>query len=158
MRTFYDWKAHQSKDKVDILFHGKHEGRMTVQTLPTLWQRTAGAASPISVESGDSSVVCTGESTDLVKAAPGSPDLAALSSAKEIPLRCKEQQVLSVQLTTALTALEGPAGDKLLPHQRQTLVGLLVTGQFDLLDPCLPSDELQRIRNAVVKAQALLQD
>lgn len=164
MRTFCDWKAHQSNDKVDLFFYGKHEGRMTVQTLPTLWQR-AGAASPISVESGDSSVVVAAESAGscgetMASAAvtvPRSPCPTKVSVPKEIPLRSKEQQVLSEQLTTVLDRLESSAGDQLPSRQRQVLVSLLVAGKLDLLQPELPKESVDKIRAAVLKAQALLQ-
>ena len=152
MRTLYDWKAQQSKDKVDILFHGKHGGRMTVETLPTLWRRARGAASPISVESGDSSVVNV-----AAVSAPRSPCENQLSTAKDIPLRSKEQQVLSQLLTTVLDRLESSAGDHLPNGQRQVLVSLLVTGKLDLLEPQLPKESVDKVRAAVLKAEALLQ-
>lgn len=139
---------------------------MTVETLPTLWRRARGAASPISVESGDSTVVnvaavaagTSGETWENVGvSAPRSPCENQLSTAKDIPLRSKEQQVLSQLLTTVLDRLESSAGDHLPNGQRQVLVSLLVTGKLDLLEPQLPKESVDKVRAAVLKAEALLQ-
>lgn len=138
---------------------------MTVQTLPALWQRVHGAASPpISVESAGSSVVevaaqLTTESTAAAGVpAPGSPAPATLSSPTEVPLRSKLLQVMSAQVAHALDRLEGPDGEKVPAQQRQTLVRLLVAAQLDLLDPSLSFESRDQINNVLIKTHAMMTD
>lgn len=107
-------------------------GRMIMKTLPALWRDS------------------TGEKLEVVSVSSDSPKQRRTTPVERLPLK-KEQQVVAEMIFATLEALRGEKGRSMSAESRNERILSLEDASLDILDACLSSAALMKIKVAVEK-------
>ena len=130
----FDWRRDETGDFVQVQWQqrGMGTGRMIMKTLPALWR-----------DSKD-------EKLEVLSVTSESPKQRRTTPVERLPLK-KEQQVVAEMIFATLEALRGEKGRSMSAESRNERIQSLEDVSLDILDACLSSAELMKIKVVVEK-------
>jgi len=146
MRNLFAWRTNPEGSKVEIRLGFAGHEKMTMETLPALWQRSQqalDAADAISVSS-ESVAPMTPRDKDTCSAEHGAMH--------------KEHQVLAHLTSATLERLHACTAAAVEVDRCTVFIQLLEAASLDVLDESLARADLEAISAVVQKAQAFLAD